>query len=429
MVIPESAALVDRPLPTDHVTSREHAEGYVAMVCFKHGPPRLTGVELEWTLHDRHHPQRELSAPRLADALGLHAPRTLDAASPHLPLARGSVVTVEPGGQVEISTLPADSLARLLASTHEDAAALNLLLHRADLTLGETGLDPHRSPTRILHTLRYDAMQAFFEPIGDYGIQMMSSTAGIQVCVDADVAGAGRWQALHCLGPALVALFANSRHDVYGDTGWASARMRATLSTSPPTSSAPARCADPAADYARRALDAPLVCVKDAGSWVAPTAMTFADWVNTGRRADAGPLGRPPTYDDLDYHLTTLFPPVRPHGYYEVRYLDAQPAGEWVVPVALLSSLVADPVNLGEALAACEPVEECWMEAARLGASHPLLARAAAAVADAGCRAVEGANLTPALTRTITDLVQYRLHGRAPGGAAHDRRVATVAAH
>lgn len=24
---------------------------YVAMVCFKHGPPRLLGVELEWTVH------------------------------------------------------------------------------------------------------------------------------------------------------------------------------------------------------------------------------------------------------------------------------------------------------------------------------------------------------------------------------------------
>ncbi len=427
MVISEAATSDDRPLPTTVVSSREQAEGYVAMVCFKHGPPRLQGAELEWTVHDRRDPSQPLSARRLAAALEDHAPRTLDAASPHLPLGRGSVVTVEPGGQVEISTLPAASLSHLLDHTLDDAAALRQLLSNADLVPGQTGLDPHRAPTRILHTARYDAMHEYLERVGPFGPQMMSSTAGIQVCLDADVADAGRWQALHSLGPALVALFANARHDVGGDTGWASARMRATLGTSPPTSSPPARCADPAAHYARQALHAALVCVRGDTTWRAPAGLTFADWIDGSRRSTS-PVGRPPTYDDLDYHLTTLFPPVRPHGYFEVRYLDAQPADEWVAPVALLSSLVADPANLDEALAACAPIEGGWWEAARTGASHPLVRRAAAQVADAGCRSVEGAGLHHDLTHTITDLVQQRLHRGTPGGAAHDRRVTAVSA-
>ncbi len=427
MVISE-ADTGDRPLPAALVPSREQAEGYVAMVCFKHGPPRLQGAELEWTVHDRRDPSRALSARRLAAALGHHAPRTLEASSPHLPLSCGSVVTVEPGGQVEISTQPAQSLSELLHKAHEDAAELRQLLDHADLVPGETGLDPHRAATRILHTPRYDAMHERLARVGPYGPQMMSSTAGIQVCLDADVADAGRWQALHTLGPALVALFANSRHDAGGDTGWACARMRATLGTSPPTSSPPARCADPAAQYARQALDAALVCVRTDAAWGAPAGLTFADWI-VGTRRSGGPVGRPPTYDDLDYHLTTLFPPVRPHGYFEVRYLDAQPADEWVAPVALLSSLVADPTNLDAALAACAPVEGSWREAAELGTSAPMLARAAAQVADAGCRAVEGAGLDRVLTRRITYLVQQRLHRGASGGAAHDRRVTAVAAH
>ena len=48
--------------------------------------------------------------------------------------------------------------------------------------------------------------------------------------------------------------------------------------------------------------------------------LTFAAWIDGARPATAGP-----TTDDLDYHLSTLFPPVRPRGYLEVRYLDAQP--------------------------------------------------------------------------------------------------------
>ena len=51
---------VTSPIPPDRPSTalrdREQAEGYVAMVCFKHGPPRLHGVELEWTVHHRSDP-------------------------------------------------------------------------------------------------------------------------------------------------------------------------------------------------------------------------------------------------------------------------------------------------------------------------------------------------------------------------------------
>ena len=78
---------------------------------------------------------------------------------------------------------------------------------------------------------------------------------------------------------------------------------------------------DPVAAWARLALDTPVMLHQDKG--------TFADWV---RSSD------PPTEADLAEHLTTLFPPVRPRGWFEVRYLDSQPIAWWPVPIVVLSS-------------------------------------------------------------------------------------------
>src|SRR5450631_125146 len=110
--------------PSTALRDREEAEIYVAMVCFKHGPPRLHGVELEWTVHHRCDPGRPLTAAQLSLALGEHAPTTINPQSNHLPLPAGSLVTVEPGGQVEISPPPSDSAAAIVAVATADASTL-----------------------------------------------------------------------------------------------------------------------------------------------------------------------------------------------------------------------------------------------------------------------------------------------------------------
>ena len=57
------------------------------------------------------------------------------------------------------------------------------------------------------------------------------------------------------------------------------------------------------------------------------------------------PSDRRPTLADLDYHLTTLFPPVRPRGYIEIRCIDALPDRWWPALVATLAAtLLDDPV-------------------------------------------------------------------------------------
>src|SRR5450759_3093038 len=119
------------PLPKQPSTAlrdREEAEMYVAMVCFKHGPPRLHGVELEWTVHHGSDPSRPLDASLLRLALGPHAPQTINPQHGQLHLPAGSLITVEPGGQVEISTPPTRSAAYLISVATADAASIADLL-------------------------------------------------------------------------------------------------------------------------------------------------------------------------------------------------------------------------------------------------------------------------------------------------------------
>ena len=399
--------------PSTPLRDREQAEGYVAMVCFKHGPPRLLGIELEWTVHHRSDPLRPLDARALRRALGGHAPQTINPQSTHLPLPAGSLVTVEPGGQVEISPPPSTSAADLVSVASADTATLVALLDQCGLELGHYGTDPHRPPTRVLQVPRYEAMQAAFDLIGPQGSRMMCSTASIQVCLDAGEADQAttRWRAAHALGPALVALFANSPDLGGRRTGWASSRLRATLGTCPPFTLPPEPTDDPANQWARMAMEAPVICVRgDGPSWAAPPGVTFSGWIR-----DPAPVGRRPTREDLDYHLTTLFPPVRPKGYLEIRYLDTQAGSGWVTPFALLAALMARASTIDKVLDLTEASAGRWFEAARDGLADPVLGEAAGMVVQLGADALEDLDLDAAQHRWVLDDLALRFE-RIPTG-------------
>lgn len=384
------------------------AEGYVASICFKTGPPSCAGVELEWTVHHLADPSRPIDVRLLRSALGPHAPATLDAHSAQQPLAHGGRVTVEPGGQVEISSLPRPSLHDLHRRTEEEIAQLTDLLAGHGFALGSTGIDPFRLPRPVLHTPRYEAMAEVFDRRGPDGRTMMHSTAGLQVCVDAGepTRYRARWDALHALGPVLIATFATARQHAGRDSGWASARMRTWLSMEPRLTGPawpPTRpYDDPETAWARYALAAPLVCVRGGDRWTAPPGLTFADWVS-------GALPIPPTTDDLDYHLTTLFPPIRPRGYLEIRYLDTQPPGEWIAPTAVLDTLLGDDDVLSAALDACGPVADRWLVASRDGLADPRLRAAARAVLDIALRSLDRTGLDPSDQRAVAAMIDRRL--------------------
>ncbi|MGH3734554.1 MAG: ergothioneine biosynthesis glutamate--cysteine ligase EgtA [Micromonosporaceae bacterium] len=380
-------------------------EAYVARICFKTGPPELVGVELEWTVHHACDPTLPLDPAALRNALGPHSPPTLDPASPHQPLSSGSTITVEPGGQVEISTPPYRSLSALHAATRADLSHLTDLLARAGLVLGGRGIDPHRSPRRLLRTLRYDAMEAAFDRRGPEGRTMMCTTAGLQVCLDIGEPDrlAARWSALHALGPVLLAGFANSHRHAGRRTGWESARMAAWFGIDPARTVPVHTGADAVTAWARYALAAPLLCLAHRpDSWHAPPGVTFGDWL-------AGAMGPPPTEADLRLHLSTLFPPVRPRGYFEVRYIDAQPPGEWLAPVAVLTALLGDDDTVDRVVDLCAPVAGRWHTATRDGLANPAIRAAARRVLDLACRRLDHTDLTATDAAHVTEIVSRRL--------------------
>jgi glutamate--cysteine ligase len=382
------------------LTELAQAEGHIHAVCFKTGPPRQIGVELEWTLHHAGAPARPLDLTHVLKALGPYAP---DSPGPPRQLPGGGRITLEPGGQVEISSAPAPSLPALHAATSADISALTAMLAANGLELGDQGIDPHRPPRRLLTTPRYATMERALDRHGPAGRTMMSSTAGLQVCVDAGEQPA-RWAALTMIGPALVAAFATSRWHAGRDTGWASARMGAWLGIDPGRTRPVSLTGDPAANWAEYALTASVLAIRrDDGPWDMPEGLSFAGWI-------AGGWPRPPTVADLEYHLSTLFPPVRPRGYLEIRYLDSQPGEEWIAPFAVVAALLSDPAVTGQAVALAEETADRWVEAARLGLDDPCLRQAAAGLLDLAGRALERTGLSAALRDHVTEITERRLH-------------------
>jgi ergothioneine biosynthesis glutamate--cysteine ligase EgtA len=399
------------------VIHEEQAAQHIHGICLKTGPPRRVGVELEWLVRDARNPALPVTAERIAAAVsafgaavtegdygeaagaiprhsaGRQVPALPSSSAPGV-LPSGATLTTEPGGQLELSSLPADSLADCVRSTVEDLTALRAATADAGLELAGVGLDPLRPPRRILHLPRYAAMEAFFDRGGPWGRQMMCATASVQVCLDAGDDGDGpsgyrwRWRLLHTIGPVLVAAFANSPLRRGRPTGWRSSRQQVWAHMDPGRTRPPELNGDPRADWAAYALDAQVMCVRDDGSgdWTAPPGLTLRDWVRGG--AVEGRRLRPPTTEDLVYHLSTLFPPVRPRGHFELRMIDAQPGDGWVVPTAVTSALLEDTRAGEEAMAACEPLwtdpdggrgdrdSNPWLVAARRGPADPLIAEA-----------------------------------------------------
>lgn len=379
-----------RRLSEDDVVTQVHG------ICFKTGPPTLVGVEAEWLVNDTTNPRSTVPLTRLtaaADAGG--------------PLPSGGAISYEPGGQLEISSLPCPGPLATYRALHADLAHIRASLAGDGLRLVGRGVEPYRSPRRQLRHPRYRAMEAYFDSHGPYGRVMMCSTAAVQVCVD--IGGdphdaARRWRLANALGPTLVAAFANSPLREGRVTGWKSTRQAVWSALDPSRTGVP-RGADPVEAWTRYALDAQVMVIRHPGrAWTANPGCTFREWLREGGD------GRP-NADDLSYHLTTLFPPVRPQGWLELRMIDAQPGDDWAVPLAVVAALFDDPAAADCALSATEPVADRWLPAARDGLGDPALARAAAAcfqAALAALRRTGAAELIPPVERFAERYVRRR---------------------
>lgn len=437
---------------TELALREEQATARIHGICLKTGPPGRVGVELEWLVRDASDPARPVPARRVASAAAAFRPGIPDDPDTALPsgsspgvLPSGALLTSEPGGQLELSSLPADSLAALVSATRADLAALRAAAAAEGLALAGIGLDPSRPPRRVLRLPRYAAMEEFFDRSGPWGRQMMCTTASVQVCLDAGDDGAGssgyayRWRLLHALGPVLVAAFANSPLREGKPTGWRSTRQQVWARmdagrTRPPRVSAP----DLRAAWAAYALDAQVMCVQSDGpDWTAPAGLTLRDWLrlSPGGPAPAGLRAAGPA--DLDYHLSTLFPPVRPRGHFEIRMIDAQPGDDgWIVPLAVTAALLSDETAAEAALAAAERIwpgapgewpaasgvakadgddANPWLTAARRGPADPAIARASRECFTAARAALDRMTIPEAITDAVDAFTDtYVDRGRCP---------------
>ncbi|MFE7895171.1 ergothioneine biosynthesis glutamate--cysteine ligase EgtA [Streptomyces sp. NPDC057412] len=398
------------------VVTEAEVEALVRGICFKTGPPRTLGVEVEWIVQELRDPRLPVTPERLEAAY---------AAVRSLPLR--SALTVEPGGQLELSSPPAGSLTECVGTVSADLAAVRAVLAGQGLALAGLGTDPWHPPRRFLREPRYDAMETVLDRRGPAGRAMMCTSASVQVCLDAGYEEPGplghgrRWWLAHQLGAVLVAAFANSPLAGREPTGWVSTRQRFWMDIGPGRAGAPPLNGDPRAGWARHVLDAPVMCVRrEDGPWEVPEGLSFREWTRSG-------APRPPTRADLDYHLTTLFPPVRPRGHLELRMIDAQPGDDgWIVPLAVTTALFDDPQAAETAYRAVKPLAErslslpaphnpLWAGAARSGLADPELHEVAVLCFTAAQEALPRLGADTAVTDAVAAYHdRYVARGRCP---------------
>ncbi len=341
---------------------------------------------------------------------------------------RRSTLTVEPGGQLELSGRPESDIVRAVDRLRHDWQGARLALADCDLGAAFAGADPLRPSRRVNPRPRYRAMEQHFAATGraESGAAMMNSTAALQVNVQAGPKNgwAARVKLAHRIGPTLVAIAACSPWLHGRATGWKSVRQatwarldRRACGPVPgcdPTFASSTLDTDPASAWAHFAMSAPVTIVRGHGGEVRPvyTSVSFGQWAS-GR---VQLCGRRPTAADLNTHLSTLFPPVRLRGYLELRYMDVTAPRWWPAIAAVATTLMDDSVAADLAMEATERTAQRWHEAARHGLGDELLADSARR-----CVAIAADRVAAELGRNVADLAELVESGRSPGDLLADR--------
>ncbi|MGH2703885.1 MAG: glutamate-cysteine ligase family protein [Actinomycetota bacterium] len=400
---------------SDRVLSVDDVHAFVEEHSFSAGSAGSAdrvGVELEWLAF---HLDRLEAYPEFACVR--------ETARSREPLPEGGAVHFEPGGQVEVASAPGEHVAEVCRAASADAATVRAALSAEGITLLATGLDPIRPARRVLEFPRYRAMERYFdarsEAEGAAGRLMMGATAAVQVNVDGGSGFelAARWDAARRLGPILAAAFANSPFVEGLPSAWRSTRLQTWSELDPLRTLPVAPGPTPAAAWGRYALDAPVMLIRRSAEDFVPITepLSFERWLDEGHE-----LGYP-TEEDFAYHLTTLFPPVRPRGWLELRMIDSLPEPLWQVAVAVATVLLLDPEARAAAVYAAAPAEGLWRDAAREALSHPVLAGAALRCFNAALEGVARLRGTQTLTGAIAAYIDRYIR---PGTTPADEAVA-----
>jgi glutamate--cysteine ligase len=290
---------------------------------------------------------------------------SVDGDPPSWTLKDGARISFEPGGQIEISTAPQPTASAVIDSTQNLVGMLRDPMSSAGIELVARGVDPYNDIDAVplqLHRDRYTGMTRYFDTIGPAGVRMMRQTAALQMNLERGEDPKSRWRLLNSLAPIVVGLFANSRQYARKSTEWASYRAHLWRTLDPSRTGIIYDDAGHVERYLRFALDA--IAMRSGNEELA--YRPFREWMNDPA------VNR----DDWLFHLSTLFPEVRPKEFFELRSADTIEPAALAAPVVFVASLVYDEASAHLAAELIGPPNEMLLErAGRLGLADPEIRR------------------------------------------------------
>lgn len=347
---------------------------------------------------------------------------------------QGASITIEPGGQLELSGLPV----RGAGEACEEFQAHLDELERAAEPLGIVWLALGLSPAVAVGDAprmpkeRYRIMRQYLPTRGKLALHMMQLTATVQANVDfADESDMVRkMRAATAVTPVVSALFANSSLAEGRPSGLVSRRLDIWRDTDPDRCGLLHFVFDPDFGYERYvqwALDVPMFFVVRDGTYFPTPGVTFREFLCEGWRGQRARLR------DFATHLTTLFPEVRLKRVIELRGADAVPTGLACSVPALWKGLLYDAQAAQAALALVSDWgsaerEEALRQAARFGLAARVgrrsvleLARELASIASEGLRRLAAETGSDDEQRFL-DPVRAQLElGKSPGQVVLER--------
>jgi glutamate--cysteine ligase len=260
-------------------------------------------------------------------------------------LVRGNAqIHLEPGGQIELSGEPCESIHCTYAEFTQHIRELLEVSTRLNVVFLGLGIQPVSAVEEIewVPKRRYRIMAPYMEKVGTLGHRMMKQTATVQANIDyRDERDAmAKFRASMGLAPLITAIFANSPISEGRLNGYKSFREHIWTGTDKD------RCgllrfafsSDVSfAHYVQYALDVPMYFISRDGAYIDFTGIPFRHFLTHGHR------GHHAMMEDWELHLTTLFPEVRIKRYMEVRSADSQPPELMPALPALVKGLLYDP--------------------------------------------------------------------------------------
>lgn len=309
----------------------------------------------------------------------------------------GASITLEPGGQIELSGAPLDTTKQTCAEFNTHVDLVKRLSDDFGIAWLGLGIDPFHEVDEIpiMPKRRYDIMRAYLPTRGGLALDMMHATATVQANFDyaSEADMIAKLRAGLLATPIVSALFANSAISGGRANGYVSKRLIIWRDTDPDRCGLIPFVFDEDFGYARYmewALDVPLFFIVRDGEYHAGDGTTFRDFMARGF------AGTRPTIKDWDLHLTTLFPDVRLKRIIEVRGADTVPRAHICALPAVWKGLFYDPESLAAVHALLGNLKPAELDAgqldvARLGlrgelAGRPVVewARELVGIADAG---------------------------------------------